>query len=99
MAVRRPSIPLAPTRILFCVLFLRKRLTRPHGNWIESQRVSKDTGYKLLEVAAMRKRRRDADSTRNASDRLVRAPRKLIMQHLTYLRRDLPRTASVDISK
>jgi hypothetical protein len=24
--------PLAPTRILFWVLFLRKRLTRPHGN-------------------------------------------------------------------
>lgn len=26
------GLPLAPTRILFCVLFLRKRFTRPHGN-------------------------------------------------------------------
>jgi hypothetical protein len=26
--------PFAPTRILFCVLFLRKRLTRPQGNWV-----------------------------------------------------------------
>lgn len=25
-------IPLAPTRILFWVLFFKKRLTRPHGN-------------------------------------------------------------------
>lgn len=25
--------PLAPTRILFWVLFLRNRLTRPQGNW------------------------------------------------------------------
>ena len=28
------DVPFAPTRILFWVLFLRKRLTRPQGNWI-----------------------------------------------------------------
>ena len=33
----RDHIPLAPTRILFCVLFFRKRLTRPQGNYVVSQ--------------------------------------------------------------
>lgn len=27
------GVPLAPTRILFWVLFFRKRLTRPQGNY------------------------------------------------------------------
>lgn len=27
-----PCVPLAPTRILFWVLFFKKRFTRPHGN-------------------------------------------------------------------
>ena len=38
-------IPLAPTRILFCVLFFKKRLTRPQGNYDENRAVSKAPSY------------------------------------------------------
>ena len=31
------KVPLAPTRILFCVLFFRKRFTRPQGNWVRAE--------------------------------------------------------------